>query len=82
MSDNSEAVDDNADNAEVAASDNPLSPENIGIVQFIILARIYDVMMLQLQLSHPEEASELVKLHTEGKLIGAPPDFTGEFLSE
>ena len=68
-------------NEVVDLSADPFSPENIGVLHFITLARIYDVLMADLTNSDPEAAKRILKLHAEGKLMGPPPNMTGEFLT-
>lgn len=60
---------------------DPFAPENIGIVNFIMMGRIYDVLFTILQDTDSEAASRLFEAHSKGYLIGPPPDFNGEFLS-
>jgi len=65
----------------VDMSQDPFSPQNVQILQFITLSRIYDVLMAVLSNTDPEAAKNVLKLHAEGKLLGPPPNMTGEFLT-
>lgn len=62
--------------------DNPFSPENVQILQFITLARIYDVLMVQLQANNPEIAAQVLEHHKAGTLLGPQPILNGTFLSD
>lgn len=64
------------------AADDPFSPENIGILQFIMLSRIYDLLMLDLDMRNPEAAKKVLEIHRRGALMGVPPVLNGEFLSD
>lgn len=66
--------------AEHNLADDPFSPENVQVLQYITLARIYDVLMASLTLENPETANQILELHRVGKLLGPPPGFTGEFM--
>lgn len=61
---------------------DPYSPENIGTVQFIVMARLYDVMMALLREANPDAARDLLELHQAGVLVGGGPWFGGTFLSD
>lgn len=61
---------------------NPFSPENVQILQFITLARIYDVLMVNLQTSNPEAAAQVLEHHKAGTLLGPQPILNGRFLSD
>jgi len=65
---------------EIKPEEDPFSPENVGTLQFITLARIYDVLLVQLQLDHPEAAQQLLKHHAEGSLLGPQPFLNGRFI--
>lgn len=67
--------------AQNAGAEDPFSDENIKILNFITLARIYDVLMAQLTESNPEAANAILELHRTGKLLGPPPGFDGTFLT-
>lgn len=58
---------------------NPFAPENIGIVQFIMLARIYDLLMVSLNESRPEVANKVLEAHRKGTILGTAPVLNGEF---
>lgn len=62
-------------------SADPFSPENIQILQYITLARIYDVLVTNLTKTDPEAANQILELHRTGKLLGPPPGFDGTFLT-
>lgn len=62
-------------------NEDPFAPENIGVLQFIMLGRIYDVLMADLQIKKPEVAEMIAEAHSKGFLIGVPPIFNGQFLS-
>lgn len=66
---------------EVAAND-PFAPENIGIVQFIMLGRIYDALMALLREANPEVATDLLEMHMQGNLMGPQPMFNGVFITD
>jgi hypothetical protein len=64
---------------EVEEDNDPFSPNNIGVVQFIMQARLYDVGMALLSQLDAEVASELLELHASGALMGPAPFFLGSF---
>lgn len=66
---------------ETTAPEDPFSEENIKILHFITLARIYDVLMAMLTETSPETAKKILDLHASGKLLGPPPNMSGEFLT-
>lgn len=81
MSDNTAPVRENNDPfAEDEASQNPFSPENIGILQFIMLARIYDLLMIDLNEKNPEVANKVLEAHRKGAILGTAPVLSGQFL--
>lgn len=61
---------------------DPFAPENIGVVQFIMQARIYDVLMALLMESNEEAAANLLEIHSQGALMGTAPFFTGAFITD
>lgn len=44
-------------------------------ISLIIQMRIYDVLMSQFMLSHPEEADKLYNLHCEGGFLNPAPSY-------
>lgn len=62
------------------SDDNPLSPENVGTIQFIMLARIYDLLMIDLNERNPEVANRVAKLHQAGTILGPAPVLNGDFV--
>lgn len=70
-------VDENETTARV---DDPFAPENIGILQFIMLARIYDLLMIDLNESRPEVANKVLEAHRKGAILGSAPVLSGQFL--
>lgn len=60
---------------------DPFAPENIGILQFIMLARIYDLLMIDLNESRPEVANKVLEAHRKGAILGAAPVLSGQFLA-
>lgn len=48
-----------------------------GPVHTILLMRIYDVLMAQLQTTHPDLGTRLYQAHEAGRVLGTPPMFTG-----
>lgn len=70
------------ENTAPDGSDDPFSTENIGIVHFIMLSRIYDVLMADLNLKNPETANQILDLHSKGEFLGAVPTMSGVFLTD
>lgn len=62
--------------------DDPFDYRNVGTLQFIMLSRIYDILMLDLQGRNPEAAKQLLDLHSQGYILGPPPAMNGEFLTD
>lgn len=60
--------------------ENPLSPENVGTIQFIMLARIYDLLMVDLMDRKPEVAKKVIAAHAQGTVLGTAPILNGSFL--
>jgi hypothetical protein len=51
--------------------------ENIDMVNYIMLHRIYDVMtILASKLVGSEEVEKMIKYHSEGYLLGPAPSYT------
>lgn len=48
----------------------------------IVNMRLYDVLMGIYTHLNPNGAANLAEIHDAGKLLGAPPGFDGEFVSE
>lgn len=71
-----------SEEVDINEEDNPFSPENVQVLQFITLARIYDVLMVNLQLSNPEAAKQVLAHHKAGTLLGPQPVLNGIFLSD
>ena len=59
---------------------DPFSPKNIGTIQFIMLARIYDLLMLDLAERNPEAANQVSAAHHKGSFLGVVPVMNGQFL--
>lgn len=49
------------------------STQDLGMAIFVTLGRIYDLMALVAIQADPEGAGEVLALHEEGMLKGAPP---------
>lgn len=62
--------------------EDPFSPHNLAISQFIVSCRIYDVLMAQLQSTAPGVAQDLLELHRDGSFVGPQPAFNGTFLTD
>lgn len=60
--------------------EDPLHPENVGAIQFIMLARIYDLLMVDLMDRKPEVAKKIVEAHANGTILGTAPILNGTFL--
>ncbi len=69
---------DETEDAQDDGSADPWAPENIQIVQTIILMRIYDALMALLNDNNPSEADRLDDLHSAGKIYGPFPSYKGE----
>lgn len=67
---------------ESVASNDPYSSENIGVIQFIMLGRIYDTLMALLTDANPQRASDLLEMHSKGVLMGPSPFFNGTFITD
>lgn len=73
--------DTTVEQTQVDLSADPFSPENIQVLHYITLARIYDVLMANLTETNPEAANSILELHRTGKLLGPPPGFDGTFMT-
>lgn len=65
-----------------AESEDPFAPENIGVLHFIQLSRIYDTLMAILSNTAPEQAEKLLEVHYNGGLMGPTPHFSGNFITD
>jgi hypothetical protein len=66
--------------SDTARTDDTFAPENIGILQFIMLARIYDLLMIDLNETRPEVANKVLEAHRKGAILGSAPVLSGQFL--
>lgn len=55
---------------------------DLAMGQFILSARIYDVLMALLQKQDPEYALDLLEMHAKGIIVGSAPSFNGAFLTD
>lgn len=60
---------------------DPFAPDNIGVLHFVVQARIYDVLMALLQEQNGASAKNILEMHSQGLLIGPQPFFTGTFIT-
>jgi len=67
--------------SEQTENTDPFAQENIGVLHFIMLGRIYDALVMNLQLNDPEVAKTLLEVHASGALLGPQPFFNGQFLA-
>lgn len=61
---------------------DPFSPENAPMLNFIMQARIYDVLMGLLTATNKELAKDLLELHLNGNIMGPQPSFNGVFITD
>lgn len=47
--------------------------DNLGMVQVIILMRIYDVLLVDLMARNPEAAVKISEFHENGEFVGPNP---------
>jgi hypothetical protein len=60
-------------------NDSKALEDNLDMVNYIILHRIYDVLlMISNKLVGPEETEKMSKYHEEGYLLGPSPSFRSE----
>lgn len=59
---------------------DPFAPENIPVLSFIALQRIYDALMLNNVLQDFDATKKLHELHAQGKLLGTSPNWDGIFM--
>lgn len=62
---NDETNSDNADDETINIDSD--------VAMLIGLSRIYDLMLVIAQKVNPEDAEQMLRLHSEGKLYGPPP---------
>lgn len=74
-------MDENNLPPDVDPSEDPFSAENIGTIQFIMLARIYDLMMVDLNSRNPEAANQVLEAHRRGAILGTAPVLSGQFIA-
>lgn len=63
-------------------TDDPFAEENIGVVTFIMLARIYDVLLADLETRDEGAVKEILSAHSKGHLLSVPPILSGRFLAQ
>lgn len=61
---------------------DPFSPDNAVMMNFIVQARIYDVLMALLAESNNTLHMELLKLHAAGAFMGPSPAYNGNFVTD
>lgn len=61
---------------------DPFSEDNLRVSQFILTARIYDVLLGIYTHMEPEKAKDLLELHADGALLGPQPAFNGQFITD
>ena len=67
---------------EFETEHDPFSEENIRVSNFILLNRIYDVLMGLYQEANPDKARDLLELHLAGNIMGPSPAFNGNFITD
>lgn len=72
---------DSVTDIEQESVEDPFAPENIGILQFIMLSRIYDLLMVDLNERRPEVANQILEMHRRGAIFGPAPVLSGQFLA-
>lgn len=80
MSNLEDFLDGSEEFPDVADEDfDPFSPQNIPVLSFITLQRIYDALMLSNVLKDFDATKKLHELHAQGKLLGTSPNWDGIF---
>lgn len=64
------------------ASVDPFEGNPAAGLNFIMLSRIYDVLMAQLRVSSPDTARDLLASHMSGLLLGPTPWMNGQFVTD
>jgi hypothetical protein len=50
--------------------------ENLDMVNYIMLARIYDMITILANKADPEKTAQMIEYHDKGFLLGPGPSFT------
>ena len=50
--------------------------DNLPMVNYIMLHRIYDVLTIMANKADPEKTSKMIEYHEQGFLLGPAPSFT------
>lgn len=50
--------------------------ENLPMVNYIMLHRVYDVLTIMANAVDPDKTSKMIDLHEQGFLLGPAPSFT------
>lgn len=66
----------------VETEQDPFSQENAPMMNFIMQARIYDVLMALLTEENKDLAKQLLELHANGAIMGPSPAFSGNFVTD
>ena len=61
---------------------DPFAPDNIGTVNFIMQARIYDVLSAILLELNEDAAQNLLEMHMQGIIVGPSPQLNGVFVAD
>lgn len=70
------------DRSALHEQDGELTTKDWLIQNFIVTARVYDVLMSLLQEQEPGKAKDILELHMSGHLLGPAPRLSGMFLTD
>lgn len=84
MDERSESIGEDAMDGRAVPGEeaDAFSPSNIGVVQFIVMARILDTLYALHNHFDPVAHVELLEAHAQGLLLGPSPLFQGIFLTD
>ena len=68
--------------SDATTNGDAFSPDNIGVVHFIVQARILDTLYAILAHHNPDGHRDLLEAHAQGLLLGPSPLFAGQFLTD
>lgn len=67
-------------NSDIASPNDDYQIDS-DVANIIMLGRIYDLMLVIAQKVNPEDAEQMLRLHSGGKLYGPPP-FWGDYTTD
>jgi hypothetical protein len=68
------------EDAELPEPEEDSVEDNLPLVNYIMLHRVYDLLLILCQAQDPEKTARLVELHTSGGFLGPTPSYSPEVI--